>query len=261
MAKQSLLEIVKDILSDMDSDEVNSIDDTIESTQVAAIVASTLRAMYANRNWPHTRRLVNLTPSGDSSKPTIMSIADNVKEVISVYYNKAKITDTGLKFMPVKWIEPDDMLRVMYNRNTADSHVVTFDGGGGQMFIVTNNAAPTYYTSFDDTTIVFDSYDAAVDTTLTANKTQMRAYTTPVISITDSYIPDLPEEAFPLLIEEAKSKCQFKLKQFNDVKSEQESKRQNQWISRKSWRVNGGIKYPSYGRNKASPSDPTFKQE
>jgi len=163
--------------------------------------------------------------------------------------------------MPVKWIEPDDMLRVMYNRNTADSHVVTFDGGGGQMFIVTNNAAPTYYTSFDDTTIVFDSYDAAVDTTLTANKTQMRAYTTPVISITDSYIPDLPEEAFPLLIEEAKSKCQFKLKQFNDVKSEQESKRQNQWISRKSWRVNGGIKYPSYGRNKASPSDPTFKQE
>lgn len=261
MAKKTLLQITQDILNDMDSDEVNSINDTVESNQVANIVLSTLESMWANRNWPHTRRLVNLTASGDSSKPTIMTITDSVKEVISVYYNKAKVTDTGLKFMPVKWIEPDDMLRVMYNRNTADPHVVTFDGGSGQTFIVTNNTAPTYYTSFDDTTLVFDSYDAGVDTTLTAGKTQMRAYTIPNASLTDEYIPDLPLEAFPLLIEEAKSKCQFKLKQFNDVKAEQESKRQNQWISRKSWRVNGGIKYPSFGRKSSRSVDPTFKQE
>ncbi len=43
--KYTLLEIVQEILSDMDSDEVNSIDDTTESEQVATIVKSTYLSM------------------------------------------------------------------------------------------------------------------------------------------------------------------------------------------------------------------------
>ncbi len=35
MAKMTLLEIVQDIMSDMDSDEVSSINDSVESLQVA----------------------------------------------------------------------------------------------------------------------------------------------------------------------------------------------------------------------------------
>ena len=51
--KYTLLEIVQEILSDMDSDEVNSIDDTVESQQVASIVRSAYMAIMSNRNW-HT---------------------------------------------------------------------------------------------------------------------------------------------------------------------------------------------------------------
>lgn len=40
MAKRTLLDIVQEILNDMDSDEVTSINDTIESLQVANIVRS-----------------------------------------------------------------------------------------------------------------------------------------------------------------------------------------------------------------------------
>ena len=51
--KYTLLAIVQEILSDMDSDEVNSIDDTVESQQVASIVRSAYMAIMSNRNWAH----------------------------------------------------------------------------------------------------------------------------------------------------------------------------------------------------------------
>ena len=40
--KKNLLEIVQNILSDMDSEEVNTISDTVEAMQVAQIVETTL---------------------------------------------------------------------------------------------------------------------------------------------------------------------------------------------------------------------------
>ncbi len=262
--KLTLLDMVTDILSDMDSDQVNSINDTPEAEQVAQIIKSNYQAMMSNRNWPHTARLVRINSSTDNNKPTIMTFSEDIKELISVYYNKAKIGETRLRFEPVKYIEPDDMLRLMYGRNTDDVHTDQYDGGNNQMFVVLNNQPPSYFTSFDDSTLVFDSYDADVDSILQSSKTQVRAYVTPQFTMSDDFIPDLPEEAFSLLLEESKSKAMFKLKQTVDNKAEQESRRQNQWLSRKAWRVNGGVKYPSYGRNRFGFSkhqkDPTFTQ-
>ena len=42
----------------------------------------------------------------------------------------------------------------------------------------------------------------------------------------------------------------FKLKEVQDIKSEQEAGRQQRWLSRKAWTVNGGIRYPNYGRGR-----------
>ncbi|MDT1790558.1 hypothetical protein, partial [Salmonella enterica] len=83
----------------------------------------------------------------------------------------------------------------------------------------------------------------------------------PTWSQTDSFVPDLPEEAFISLLEEAKSKAALKLKQEADQKAEQESIRQRNWLSRKAWKVNGGIKYPDYGRGRSiRRRDVTFEQ-
>lgn len=259
--KKSLLAIVQEILNDIDSDEVNSINDTPESVQVANIIQSTYNAILSNRNWPHTARLVRMNSSTDNTKPNIMTFDEDIKEMISVYYNKQKQDETRLRYEPVKWIEPDDMLRLFYGRNTDDDDTTTITDGS-QIYIIKTNLAPTYFTSFDDNTLVFDSYDSSVDSILQTSKTQIRAYIIPAFSLEDDFIPDLPDEAFALLIEEAKSKSAVKIAQKADPKAEQESKRQNQWLSRKAWRVNGGIKYIRFGRNGRQPmTDPTFKQD
>jgi hypothetical protein len=261
MAKSTLLDIVKDIANDIDTDEINSISDTPESLQIAQIVKSTYEAIMSNRNWPHTARIIRMNSSADLAKPNIMTFDEQVKELISVYYNKAKLNETRLRFEPVKYVEPDDMLRIFYGRNTDNTNIEVVDDGA-QVYVVQNNKAPEYFTSFNDSTLVFDSYDNTVDDTLQTSKTQVRAYVTPIFQMDDDYIPDLPEEAFTFLIEEAKSKAAYKIAQKPDQKAEQESKRQNQWLSRKDWRVSGGIKYKRFGRGRGGyQSEPTFKQD
>lgn len=263
MAKQTLLEIVQDILSDMDSDVINSIDDTDEAGQVAAIVKSTYEAMISNRNWPHTARIINLTASTDSLFPTYMTIEDDVKQFISIFYDKRKVDETRIRFQELKYKEPDDFLRLTNSRDSTATTTDTINDPSGVKLLIQNDRAPTYYTSFDDETLVFDSYDNAVDSTLQATKTQARAFVIPSFEVTNEFVPDLPLEAFPALVEESKSKAQFKLKQMQDIKSEQEASRQQRWLSRKAWRVHGGIRYPDYGRKRRGSGyrDVTFKDQ
>lgn len=261
--KYTLLEIVSDILSDMDGDYVASINETDEATQVAQIVKTTYQAMMSNRNWPHTAKVINITPPADNLLPTHTKLADDVKELISVYYDIKKVSETRLNYRQIKYLDPDDFLRYTNQRNSDDVNCdIVLDPSGVKIMIMTNKA-PEYYTSFDDVYMIFDSYDIAVDSTIQANKTQVRAYTIPIFEMEDDFIPDLPDEAFAALIEESKSKAMFKLKQTQDIKAEQEASRQQRWLSRKAWKVHEGDLYPySYGRKNAKGrrKDPTFRR-
>ena len=263
--KYTLLEIVADILSDMDGDFISSINDTDEAMQVAQIVKTNYQAMMSNRNWPHTKRVINLTPFTDNLLPTHIRLEDSVKEVVSVYYDIRQANDNRIDYRQMKYLEPDDFLRYTNQRNNLDTNcVVVLDPSGVKMLIMTNKA-PEYYTSFDDTVMIFDSYDADLDSTIQANKSQVIAYTIPIFEINDNFTPDLPDEAFSLLIEESKSKAMFKLKQTQDIKAEQEAGRQNRWLSRKSWKTHAPDIYPyDYGRRKhgggGKRKDPTFRR-
>lgn len=257
--KMSLIEMVQDILSDMDSDEVNSFDDTAEAAQVAQIVKSTYFAMMSNRNWPHLRRAIQITPSGDGALPTHMIVQEAIKELCFINYNKVKVGETRKVYQPIKYLYPDDFLRVTNKRNNDNADIDVILDPTGVELLVKNNTAPTYYTSFDDSTLVFDSYDNLVDSTLQESKVQAQAYLMPTWRHVDDAIPNLPDEAFTALLEESKSRAMLKLKQVQDVKAEQEATRQQRWLSRKARKVEGGVRYPDYGRGRnSSRKDSTF---
>lgn len=264
MAKPNLLDIVQEVLNDTSGDFVNSINDTEEAEQVASIVRSTYRAMISNRNWPHTKRTTPLVPYTDNNLPTHMKLTEEIKELLSVYYDSFSTAQPRTRYEYIKWKEPDDFLRYTFGRNSEANNTLTVIDPTGVKLLIQNDKAPSYYTSFDDETMVFDSYDAEVDSTLQASKTLARAYVIPSFELDDSFIPDLPEEAFSALIEEAKSKASLKLNEVQDIKSEQEAGRQQRWLARKAWRVHGGIRYPNYGRKRGGRGhyrDPTFRNE
>lgn len=261
----TLLELTQDILNDIDGDEVNSIDDTVESSQVASIIRATYNAMMSSRNWPHTRKLIQVEPSGSLSLPTHMTLQDDIKEISLVNYNKAKIMHGQRRIIEeVKFIEQDDFLRVCNNRdNTQPNFITVVDPGSHVQLTIRNDLAPTYFTSFDDKVLIFDSYDMQVDDTLQKDKVQVYAYTIPAWVHADDAIPDLPDMAFTMLLEEAKSRAAVKIRQQPDQKAEQEAQRQSRWLARNDRRVAGGIRYPSYGRRVRNGYgiDPTFRRD
>lgn len=260
--KKTLLQLTQDILSSMDSDEVNSIDDTVESAQVAQVIRSTYEDMMSNRNWPHQKRLLTLVPSTDLAQPTHVTMQEEVKEMVSVRYNCAKCGQTRLYYQPVYYIEPDDFLRHSNGRNTDDANIDVIYDSTDVPLLIRNDQPPKYFTSFNDNVLVFDSYDKAVDDTIQASKIQATAYIMLDWSHTDDFIPDMPAEAFPALREKAKSRCFVELKQQSNPLAATEERRQQAWLARKAWRASGGVKFNSYGRGRVKDMrDPTFERD
>jgi hypothetical protein len=246
--KRTLLEIVQDISAAMDGDEVGSIDDTFEAEQIVNIVRSVHRDMVSNRNWPHLKKAFKLNAYSDPAKPTHMSVPDNIKEMCSLSYNTVKDGETRLRYKEMTWLENDAFLRRCNALDSTSSTVDTVIDDSGIQLLVRNDKAPQYFTSFDDKVLVFDSYDKAVDTTLQKSKTQGVAYLMPTFTASDSFEVELPEEAFSAFYNEIKSLAFLELRQTTHSKAEQESRRQQRWLSRKAWGVKGGVRVVDYGR-------------
>jgi len=248
MAKLTLLELVQDILSDLDSDTVNSIDDSVESLQVAQIVKTTFFEIITEGEWPHLGQLIQLTGSGDNTVPTHMTIPDNVRYIEWVKYNKRTSTDTKDVYESVTYMNPEDFMVYVNRRDSSKTTVTTVTDPSSVLLLITNDKAPTYYTSFDNDVIVFDSYDSVVDSTLQSAKVQCYGYREPVFTLSDTFVADLPSKAFPYLLSEAKSVAFNTLKQAANAKEEQRATRQRRRLSQDRWRLEGGISYPNYGR-------------
>ena len=246
--KRSLLDIVQEILNDLDSDSVNSINDTVESLQVANIIRSCYLEMMSNRNWPDQKKLTQLDGSGSPNNPNYLVIPENIKEILELRYNKAKNGDSRIQYQDVKFMHTDEFLHYINSRDSTLDYVTLVTDDSGVQLPIVNNQAPTYWTSFDDNHIVFDSWDSAVDDALKASKTQVVAFVEKQWVHDDSAIPDLPSEAFSALVEESKSTAFLVLKQMANQKAEQKANRQQRWLSRKAWRAQGGIRFPDYGR-------------
>jgi len=258
MAKMTLLDIVQDILNDIDGDEVNSISDTEESTQVAQIVKTTYYEMLGRRNWPHLSKLTVLTSLADSSHPTYLNTPENMSRMEWFKYNKIKSGETKNRYDTIVWKDPDEFIALTNDRDVSKTNVEEITDFDGAKFQIFNDKAPKYFTSFDDRYIVMDAYDSDVEATVQGSKTQVRLYLLPDWTVDDTFIPDLPSETFPALLAEAKSVSAFKLNEVVDQKAEQQSERQQKRLSVDGWSVNGGIRYPNYGRKKPISTNRTL---
>jgi hypothetical protein len=248
MAKMSLLDMVQDILSDLNSDNVNSISDTVEAEQVARIIRSTFRNLYNDRVWPHTGSLLRLTSMADGNRPTHMKLLDDIEEIVWVKYDTRKQVSDPIKFVDVKYLEPSQFLDTVMARDADKDYAQVVIDIHGTPLIIHNNSMPTYWTMFDDEHIVFDSYLATMDSVLVEKKTQVFGYREPEFLLKDEFVPDIPLKMFPYFLSECKSVASLKVKEVFSQKDEQNSNRQKAWLSRNKRHGANGIRYPNYGR-------------
>lgn len=249
MAKLTVLDMVQDIANDLDTEEINSINDTVESVQIAQILKTTYFELIANRNWPHLRQTTKFNSVSDTDRPTHLQVPELFKEVLVFNYNKRReSTPTRDSWEEIEYLEPEEFLHKTNTRNLTNTNVDSVEDFGGASFLIMNDRHPEYYTSFDDEYIVCDAYNSDLEDTLQSSMTQVLAYVEPSWTHSDTFTPDLPSEAFPLLLEEAKSTAFIVLKQTANEKAEQKAKRQGRWLSRKAFKVKGGVRYPDFGR-------------
>lgn len=252
MAKMTLLEIVQDIMSDMDADDVNSINDTPEATQVAQIVKTTYYNIIDGRDYDFLYELFQLESSGNSSRPTYMKLPETIIDLKWLKYNNRKNTETKNKYEVVTYKHPDEFLEITDKRNNDNSDVDVISDPSGIKVHIYNDRGPKYFTSFNDEDLVFDAYDSVKESTLTVANTQAYGKRSVTFTLLDTFTPDLPVQMFSYLLNEAKSVAFTTLKQTANPKAEQASVSQKRRMSQDAWRLKKGIHYPNYGRKKGS---------
>lgn len=227
MATYTLLQLVQKILSSIDGDEVTTIDATTESQQVAQIIEETYFDIKNRANLPELNSLIQLNDSGDNAQPVVMFIPPTAEEVLWVKYDVHALGDTmqmeDVKFLPLK-----DFLDKVYQLDTSDATVGILNlQSNSEVLSIPyhNNKAPQWYTTPDDYTIIFDSYDSAVDTRLLGSKSLAAIKNVIPFTQTDSFVPDLDDPQFQLLINEAKALAWAEMRQSQHAKAEQLAKR------------------------------------
>lgn len=227
--KYTLLDLVQTIASSMDSDEVNSIGDSVESLQIAAIVRTAYFDIVNRAKLPEQYSLITLDASGDATKPTLMTLPSTVSKIDSVSYDKREDASDPILMTAVPFMDLPTFLERMYTLSTDEDNVGSFDhtiDTDTFTILYVNDRGPCYYTSFDDNTLIFDSYDADVDTTLQKSKTVCRALKITPFTLTDSFdFPELDDPQFALLLNEAKSLAWAELKQTVHGIAERNSRR------------------------------------
>ncbi|MCA6480572.1 MAG: hypothetical protein IM557_08225 [Chitinophagaceae bacterium] len=234
MAKLTLLDMTQSILSAMDSDSVNDIDDTVESIQVADLIKEAFYELMSERDWSFLQQLTTLNSLADPNNPTKMGILENLNKVLWIKYNKKE----------VRYLSPDDFDDLLSKREIL-AGVVNSDG-------IILNRDPQYYTSYDEKYIIFDSYEATIDSILQSSKCKVFGVVSPQWQHENNCIPDIPEKFFTTLLAEAKSQAFVNLKQQVNAREERKAQKGRIRLQSESYKINDGeFKYNrkvNYGR-------------
>lgn len=252
MAKYTLLELVQRVLSSTDGDQVNSISDTVDSDKIANLIEDVFYNMVVNKDIPEHEGLIKLESLSDELVPNYLKLPARVTEITYVKYDKSE-EDDMVDYRDIKYKTPADFLHQIITRNASDDNIQqVIDPGSGVTLLVVNDRHPTFWTSFDDEYMVFDSFNAEFDDTLQSSKTMVIARRLPTFEKRDGFVMDIDDNLFPLLLNEAKSWAYIEDKQTAHPKAEQGAKRQRNFSQTQRHRINDENKNtrPDYGRRR-----------
>lgn len=241
--------MTQNILSAMDSDEVNSIGDTVESLQVAEEIKNTYYELATALKIPSNEKLMTLEPLSDPTRPNYLKIPDGVQSIAWIKY-----MDEKGQYQDVRYVPPEDFIRQSQWFTNNEPFIEVADTEFLNIKLrVLNNATPTVWTTFNNSLIVFNSYNSTVDSTLQESKTLCSGFEVFNFEMSDNFVPELDVFRFPLLLATAKAACFVNFKQISNANEERRSRRQMVRAQNDLWRADQRRPYngsPNYGRRR-----------
>ena len=244
--KLTLLEMVQNILSDMNSFNVNNIFEHQESRQVVDIIQTTYNHISAYRYWPAHKKPIKLESGAHSGvilSPTLV-IPSKMVDLEDLYYNSTKLryVDINTFLERMMTIKPDSDGVEEYELDN-----ITFK--------CKNDRDPTTFTLLpvNDGTelvtyIICDSYDKSVDDSLMPSKSVALGTSMPEFRKENTFIPDMPEEAFPYLLAESKARAFISIKGVDNPAATADAARLRSRLAVEKGVIQSRDTYPNYGR-------------
>lgn len=245
MPQMNLLYMTQSIINDMESEPVNSIADTAEAEMVAQTLRDTYYELIEAKDWGRQRKLLTLTETSVTT-PTILTLPTTVSKITDPIHYK----DENEAWRKVYRKEPDKFLEILLGYKSTDSNVVSQTIPNSDLTVyVRNNIQPTWWTSYDDNSIVMDAYKSTVDTYLRQSKLIVWGEVFPAWTAEDTFIPTFPDGMFTYLLAEAKKRCFQNLKQMSPPTVNEQARRgQIRSQTEKAWKQNGQPESPNFGR-------------
>lgn len=167
---------------------------------------------------------------------------------------------TGPGYLYVTVLNNEEFINMVAAFTTQDLNTQSFtladtsNGFNGNFtFYYKNDRQPIYCTIISNHYVIFDSYDLTQDSTLQSSKTMCLGTVIPTFQMTDSFVPDLAEEQFPLLLNEAKELAFYELKQQPHPLADREVKRGWSSVQKKKAVINRPTYFdelPGFGRRR-----------
>lgn len=248
--KYTLLELTQNILSAINGDEIDSIGDSVVSEQVAIEIRTSYFANIDNLNIPTFSGLIQLDGLADTDHPNYLTIPETVKNIEWFKYNANTVAEPMYKDIPYK--APKDFLDLVFARDSTDDNVQLVTDDSGVKLIIQNDRFPTHWTVFDNNTLITDSFDSDLETTLHANKSACFGQFIQDWSHVDGFTPPLDDNGFTQLLADAKSACFLNIKQVSNVKEEKRARVALIRSQNDRWRANQRdfTRSPDFGRRK-----------
>ena len=162
--RNTVLELVNDILSSANEDAVSTLGETEESEMVLVILNRAYRLLTEEIDWDYRGILTKLdtatgttttwNPSTYPALPWVCKLPTNVESVYSIFYN----SDTSVTSKPVMAYREPDWFQY---------HVINRRG-------FATDRDPKEWTMFDDQYVVFDSFDSAVENQIASANSEIR---------------------------------------------------------------------------------------
>lgn len=251
--------MVQILLAALDSDEVNSIDDTVESNQLALLLRSCFYDLATDLQLPEHEGIFQLISSTDSSKPVIMTVPTSVCTVHQMRYDVRTADEVfanwrELVYLPLnEFVDQQNQLRTQDSSTSVQEVLINSGPVSTQThrILCRTDTSPTYFTTYDDSHVILDSYDSTLESTLQGHKTQCFGSLYPTFELSNTYVPALDPTQFAYFLNKAKVRAFFELKQQENAEAAAEARKQKITIQSRKRRVPTQTEFdkiPKYGR-------------
>lgn len=203
--KRTLLDIVQSYLNSVSGFEVDSIHDTTESYQVAVVARDVYMSLTSEyRNLQFSQSLSSLIASGSTSIPTHMTVPEGVHRIDdSIVRYKREDGD----YYDVQYLEPQDFISRIAQRTLLQDDVLEVPLTANVEILVYENSDPTFCTSIDGKTVIFDSYDKERESTLQSTNSLIIVNQSGTFLLEDDFVIPLPADITELYLDMVKAEA------------------------------------------------------